>query len=90
MLGAAQPNPFGRASEISYGVPASGGSVALRVYNVAGQLVRTLADGAATPGYHRVSWDGRDDNGAAVKAGVYFYRLETPTAAPCGKLILTR
>jgi hypothetical protein len=90
MLGSAQPNPFGRATEISYGVPASGGSVALRIYNVSGRLVRTLADGTATPGYHRVHWDGQDDHGVAAKAGVYFYRLETPTTRETRKMTLLR
>lgn len=70
------PNPFNPATEIRFEL-ASPGEVALRVYDVSGRLVRTLATGAHPAGEHVVRWDGRDDGGAPVSTGVYFYRLET-------------
>jgi flagellar hook assembly protein FlgD len=51
-------------------------SARLRIYNVAGRLVRTLVNEAQEAGPHEVVWDGRSNAGATVGSGVYFYRLE--------------
>jgi hypothetical protein len=69
------PNPFSSETMISFAVP-SAGYVNLRVYDMSGRLVRTLADGDMTAANHSVTWDGRDHNGDLVGAGVYFCRLE--------------
>jgi len=69
------PNPFNPATEIRFDL-AERGSVRLEVYNVSGRLVRTLAKGEWNAGSHAVVWDGRDDDGAEVSSGVYFYRLQ--------------
>jgi hypothetical protein len=69
------PNPFSAETMISFAVP-SAGHVNLRVYDMSGRLVRTLADGDMTAANHSVTWDGRDHNGDLVGAGVYFCRLE--------------
>ncbi|MRR09575.1 T9SS type A sorting domain-containing protein, partial [bacterium] len=68
------PNPFSGRTTISYQLP-SAGHVSLKIYNIAGQLVRVLADGQRPAGLSTVSWDGRDDRGRTVSAGVYHYRL---------------
>lgn len=68
------PNPFCGRTTISYQLP-SAGHVSLKIYNIAGQLVRVLADGQRPAGLSTVSWDGRDDRGRTVSAGVYHYRL---------------
>ncbi len=49
----------------------------LKIYNILGQLVRTLVDEEKLPGRYEVVWDGKDDRGKEVTSGVYFYRLET-------------
>ena len=49
--------------------------MSLKVYNIAGQLVKTLVDAPLPPGRHRVSWNGRDEQGRQVSAGIYCYRL---------------
>ena len=59
-------------------MPASGGHVTIRVYDVSGQLVRTLVDEAQTPGAKQVVWEGTNTQGQGVATGVYFYRLTTP------------
>lgn len=72
--GPARPNPSLGNVTISYTL-AQESSVAIRVYNVAGKLVRTLVSGTGTAGPHDVAWDAHDDHGARVGAGVYFYRM---------------
>ncbi len=49
--------------------------VSLRIYNLAGQLVRTLVDEQKAPGEYKVEWDGLDGQGKKVKSGIYFYKL---------------
>ena len=88
-LGPARPNPFGRATAIRYQLPEAG-RVSLVVYNVAGQRVRTLADAALPAGSHAASWDGRDDRGVRVSAGVYFCRLSAGGTALVGKMTVLR
>jgi flagellar hook assembly protein FlgD len=52
--------------------------VTLRIYDLAGSLVRTLIDATAPAGPGMVAWDGRSDRGSDLPAGVYFYRLNGP------------
>ena len=68
------PNPFNAATTISFSLPQDA-HVALELYNVAGQKVRTLLRGEVASGQTRLTWDGKDDVGQAVAGGVYFYRL---------------
>jgi hypothetical protein len=69
------PNPFQSETMIRFSLPAAG-HVNLRVYDMSGRLVRTLADGDMNAASHAITWDGRDHNGDLVGAGVYFCRLE--------------
>jgi hypothetical protein len=69
------PNPFNPATRISFALPEAA-SVTLKVYNVLGQEVVTLAQETREAGYHEVVWNGRNSLGQSVGSGVYFYRLE--------------
>jgi len=86
VLGSNRPNPFGGTTEIRFGLPVSQ-RIALRVYNVQGRLVKTLAEGAYPRGYHSVIWQGRDAYDRPVATGVYFYRLETDAKTLTQKMI---
>jgi len=88
-LGRAYPNPGNGACEISYQTPAAG-RVELAVYNLAGQLVKTLERGTRQPGYHQARWDGRDQRGRRVSAGVYIFRLCAGEFSRIGKLVVIR
>lgn len=68
------PNPFNPSTTISFSLVRDG-RVELKVYDARGALVRTLVDGQVAAGEQRVAWDGRDDGGRQVAAGVYLYRL---------------
>lgn len=69
------PNPFNPEVVIRYTVPESC-RVRVRVYNTAGQLVRTLVDDHVAAGSKRITWRGMDDAGATVASGMYLYTVE--------------
>ncbi|MCB1182089.1 S8 family serine peptidase [bacterium] len=69
------PNPFNPMTEIRFSLPKDG-RVVLKVYDVRGSLVRTLADGRFVAGRHVRVWQGQDDAGRSMPSGVYFYRLQ--------------
>lgn len=68
------PNPFNASTQVHFDVR-DAGNVSLRVFNVSGQLVRTLASGYYEAGSYTVTWNGRGDNGREAPSGVYFYRM---------------
>jgi hypothetical protein len=71
------PNPLNGAlaqTVIRYELPQPG-FAELRVYNLLGQAVRTLHQAALPAGFHEIAWDGRNDQGRLVAAGIYLYRL---------------
>jgi hypothetical protein len=67
----AYPNPFNPQTTIELNLPRQG-RVAVKIFSVRGELVRTLHDGVLPAGVHELVWDGRDDRGAASASGVYF------------------
>lgn len=84
------PNPFSRgATTIKYALKDPGHTV-LKVYNVAGQEVRTLVDGEQQPNFYAVSWDGRNGWGREVANGVYFYRLKSGGFTDTRKMTVLR
>jgi hypothetical protein len=74
-LGPCQPNPARHGTSIGFTLPGSS-SARLAIYDVAGRRVRLLAAGSRSGGSHWSRWDGRDDEGRSVTAGLYFYRLD--------------
>lgn len=80
-LGLCHPNPFRHSTTIPFSLPDARYQmpdtrhITLAVYDLAGRLVRTLADELKEAGRYQVKWDGTADSGERVSAGVYFYRL---------------
>lgn len=70
------PNPFTATTTIRYTVPKDG-PVKLAIYNIKGQLVRSLVNNHKSPGSHQVTWDGHDNAGSSMASGLYFARLQT-------------
>jgi hypothetical protein len=83
------PNPFNAATSIQYVLPRNG-FVRLAVYNITGQLVRTLVKGKKCTGTHTVSWNGRDEQGRSVNSGIYFCCLETGNFKSTRKMLLLK
>ncbi len=83
------PNPFARELSISYQI-ATRGNLSLRVYDALGRKVCGLVDGVSEPGYYAVRWDGCDDLGRKVPAGVYFVRFDADHYQKVEKTVLLR
>ena len=69
------PNPFNPATTIQYALPQAA-DVELTVYNVVGQVVRTLVAQHQSAGRYAVAWDATDDGGHSLSSGMYFYHLQ--------------
>jgi len=84
------PNPVSPTTWISFLLPnGATDHVALRVFDARGRLVRTF-DHAFSPGLNEVLWDGTDNRGSRVGAGVYFYRLDVSQQRFNGKMVVVR
>jgi len=86
---AVAPNPFGTTTTVRFGATGSG-SVEVRVYDVRGREVRTLAAGTLPAGVHERSWDGRDAGGRELAPGVYFARYVGGGVVETRKLLRLR
>jgi hypothetical protein len=77
-LGQNYPNPFNPETTIQFALPKQIGEnvhVNLRIYNLQGQVVRTLVDEQKAPGRYHLVWDGKNDAGAKISSGVYLYTI---------------
>ena len=83
-LGQNSPNPFNPLTEIKFSLPRDTNAT-LKVYNVRGQMVATLASGVLQAGPHAVTWDARRH-----PSGVYFYQLVTPDFSETRKMIMLK
>ncbi|MCH7549036.1 MAG: T9SS type A sorting domain-containing protein, partial [Candidatus Krumholzibacteriota bacterium] len=83
------PNPFNPVTTIEYSL-GERSHVTLRIYNVAGQLVRTLIDDVRVAALHTATWDGQNDAGQGVASGVYFYRLQSAGFVQTKKMVLLK
>ncbi len=81
------PNPFNPSTTIVADLP-KGSEVDLAVYNLRGERVARLFSGALPAGRHFFRWDGRDDRGLGVAAGLYFCRLTAPDLSAVHKMAL--
>ncbi len=84
-----QPNPSRGSNLIRFDLPQDI-EVALEVLDIQGRRVRTLAKGTMPAGRHAVEWDANDDSGRPLPAGIYLYRLVTPSVRQHKKLVLAR
>jgi hypothetical protein len=83
------PNPFNPETNIKYNL-AEGAGVQLRIYNIVGQVVRTLVSEQQSAGRYQVRWDGTDDRGSAVSSGIYFYQISAGSFSDVKRLMLLK
>ena len=83
------PNPFNPTTAIEYGLPETA-EVRIQIFNMRGELIRTLVDGMQPAGHLTRSWDGRNDNGTLVPSGVYFCRVQTISEHKMIKMVFAK
>jgi hypothetical protein len=88
-LGQNYPNPFNPSTSISYTTEVAD-HVALTVFNMLGQKVKTLVNTTEAAGSHTVKWNGADQNGIQVPSGVYYYRIDTNNMSQTKKMLLIK
>ncbi|MCK4357245.1 MAG: T9SS type A sorting domain-containing protein, partial [Candidatus Cloacimonetes bacterium] len=81
------PNPFSYSTSIMYYLPKST-NVKILIYNLKGQLVKTLVDENKPAGYHTVEWNVLEKSG--MSSGIYFYKFEAGDKTFIKKMILMR
>ncbi len=83
------PNPFNPSTRISFELNKSA-QIDLSVYNMRGQLVKTIASRKYSAGRHTVNWNGADAQGNRLASGVYIYRLSTDGHQISKKMIMVK
>ena len=83
------PNPFNPITIIQYDIPVES-DVHLVIYDILGKQVKTLVNGYQTAGYKSMKWNGTNDQGRMVSAGMYFYHLQSGKFSKVRKMILLK
>ncbi|MGB2697243.1 MAG: T9SS type A sorting domain-containing protein, partial [Candidatus Zixiibacteriota bacterium] len=89
ILGQNYPNPFNQKTSLSFEIPYEC-HLSLKIYNLSGQLVNTLADRRMGKGQHTIYWDGTSIDGRPVASGIYFYKLNASDFVSVRKMILLK
>jgi len=87
---AVHPTPFNPSPQVVFVLPRAGVDATVEVFNVRGERVRVLHDGAAASAELRLDWNGRDDRGSAVASGVYLVKATTLGFADTRKAVLVK
>jgi hypothetical protein len=83
------PNPFNPETTIAYSLP-SKTQVEISVYNIKGQLVKTLCRGVEEAGDHFVRWNGTDSQNHSCASGIYFCRVSAGSQSKTQKMLLLK
>ncbi|MDQ7054770.1 MAG: carboxypeptidase regulatory-like domain-containing protein [candidate division KSB1 bacterium] len=83
------PNPFNPETTIKFAL-AGKSHVTIRIYNVLGQVVRTLVDRPMEAGFYALKWDATADNGQRVSSGVYIVRFEAGNVVQTRRMLLMK
>jgi M6 family metalloprotease-like protein len=86
------PNPFNPTTSIQFTVKGGRSPLhtTLKIYNLRGQLVRTLLDEDKPGGNYTLLWDGTDEGGKAVSSGIYFYKLTAGSSSEVKRMVLVK
>ncbi len=83
------PNPFNPSTSIAFTLE-NAQQISLNIYNIQGQLIRSLAEGPQSAGTHTIRWNGCDQTGQSAPAGIYIWRLEAGYESASGRLTLMK
>ncbi|MCD6177020.1 MAG: carboxypeptidase regulatory-like domain-containing protein, partial [Candidatus Cloacimonetes bacterium] len=83
------PNPFNPVTNIAFSIKEAG-NVTLEIYNLRGQLVKTLINEAKETGEYTASWNGTDNSSKPVSSGVYLYKIKSGIYTNTKKMILMK
>ncbi len=83
------PNPFNPSTKISFSLPQNS-HAKLDVFNIKGQLIKSLINDNLTQGLHEVVWNGTDSNGKKTSSGIYFYKLSTKNKTLTKKMLMLK
>ncbi|MGD8778750.1 MAG: T9SS type A sorting domain-containing protein [Ignavibacteria bacterium] len=83
------PNPFNPTTTINYQLPELE-QVSLSIFNIKGQLVRTLVHAQQGPGNYTIIWDGLNEKGHQVSSGIYFYKLSAEKGTLTKRMLLLK
>ena len=83
------PNPFNPTTTLRYDIPEDG-NVSILIYDMMGRQIRTLVNRNVSAGYHFIQWDGTNQSGSPVSAGVYIYILQSENYRSLKKMILLK
>ncbi|RLC50920.1 MAG: hypothetical protein DRI23_06085, partial [Candidatus Cloacimonadota bacterium] len=75
---------------ISFSVAQTSSFVNLDIYNMKGQMVKTLVNKKMDAGTHQIVWNGNDENNKPVSSGMYLYKLKNGTYSSTKKMILMK
>jgi len=85
----AYPNPFNPSTTITYGLN-NDSDVSIQIYDISGQLISTLQDNYQTQGWHSIKWNGTNEHGNQVPAGMYLSRITSANEVKTTKLMLLK
>ena len=83
------PNPFNPTTSIDFALPTES-HVTLQIYNIQGQLVKTLQNGMKSAGNHSLIWNATNEAGISVPSGTYFYKINAGEYQATHKMILLK
>ncbi len=83
------PNPFNPSTTIKFAVPTPT-QVVIDVYDLNGQKIATIMNEGKAAGYHTVSWNGKNNRGADVTSGIYFYSIRAGSFTEVRKMLLLK
>nr|HPM03263.1 T9SS type A sorting domain-containing protein [Candidatus Cloacimonadota bacterium] len=83
------PNPFNPTTSIAFSLKQNS-PVKLTVYNIKGQVVKSLINEKMNAGSHSITWNGKDNQNKSVSSGIYFYKLESHDFTSTRKMMLIK
>jgi hypothetical protein len=83
------PNPFNPETAIHFYLEKTS-KVTLSIFNVKGQLIRTILQNELETGYHSINWNGKDGKQKELPSGIYFYQIKTENFSEIKKALLIK